>query len=607
MSDAAAKKACEACVPCVNSSCHTLVERSLAGVFRIGMDGRIRECNPALAGTLGFSSPREVIDRPAWECDAGNGPESLAACLLRNRDASALELCLRGADGSPVWLLTAVAAVEQTAIQATAVDITEARRTRLMLARLNRICAMMAELHRAVADTKNKPCLFQEACRVAVEIGGFQRACVALFHGETGALEVVAQAIARDGYPASAPSGRNCPAAVSLREGHHFICQDIAGDPAMEPFLDDAARCGLRSVAALPFRTRGCVAGGFWVFSAEPGTFDAETVDALKEFTFHIGNHLETHGTEALASAHGCAEARFRELLEAAPDAIIETDRTGKIILLNAAAEAMFGYSRAELLGQTADILVPERRREAHARSRNAYVAAPVNQTIGPGEGLSGRRKDGTEFPVEISLSPVESQSGDLVTCIVRDVTHRQQAERALRESTLQIASILESITDGFFALDRDWRFSYLNRKAEQLLGRTRADLIGRVIWEEFPDQVGSVFFNEYRKAIAGKVPVEFSAIFPPAGIWAEFHAYPSENGLSVYFQDITERKHLEERLQQSQKLEALGRLAGGVAHDFNNLLTIIGGYAQMILESTGGGNRPAPGGRSRAPASSPA
>ncbi len=592
MLDAAADRARSGGIYCDRSTCRASVDRSLAAVFSLRMDGRIEDCNPALARMLGCPSPSAVAARPAWECDAGTGPENLAACLLRNRNEPRTELSLTRADGAPVWLLVAVTDVldhgGSALLLASAIDITEAKRASRKAGRLSRVCEMLSALHRRAASRKERLRLLQDACNIAVDTGGFAKVCVTLFDRETGALVPGAQAIARGGPASPAPVGRDCPALAPLREGRPFVSQDIAADPRVLPLQRGPALSGLRSAAVLPVRAWDRVAGGLWLFSAEPGDFDPEIVAALSEFALHIGFCLQATHEEATSSVHSRAEARFRELLEAAPDAILETDRAGTIVLVNAAAERIFGYTRDELIGQSTDVLVPENLRAVHARWRTVYVSDPVSRTIERAPHLRGRRKDGTEFPVEISLSPVRSRSGDFITCIVHDISHREQAEQALRESTRQIASILESIADGFFALDRDWRFSYLNRKAEQLFARSRADLIGRTIWEEFPALAGSVFDSEYRKAVANQVPVEFSAIFPPLGIWAEIHASPSANGLSIYIHDITERKHLEERLQQSEKLEALGRLAGGVAHDFNNLLTIIGGYGQMILEAAG-------------------
>lgn len=136
---------------------------------------------------------------------------------------------------------------------------------------------------------------------------------------------------------------------------------------------------------------------------------------------------------------------RFRELLEAAPDAIIEVDASGKIMLVNAATEQMFGYLRSELLGQTVDHLVPGDLRARHHHHRHSYSESPIRRPMGSGLQLRAQRKDGTHFPVEISLSPVQSADGFRVSAIIRDVTERHNAEKDFREMQTRFASELSA------------------------------------------------------------------------------------------------------------------------------------------------------------------
>jgi PAS domain S-box-containing protein len=147
----------------------------------------------------------------------------------------------------------------------------------------------------------------------------------------------------------------------------------------------------------------------------------------------------QTTKTERDANLRVKAESRFRELLEAAPDAIIEVDREGRIVLLNAAAEAMFGYPREELLGEPVEKLIPEGTRRRHNAHRAAYWANPVTRPMGFGMILLARRSDGSEFPVEISLSPVKIDDGFRVTAIIRDVTAKQKAEEEVRAANQQL------------------------------------------------------------------------------------------------------------------------------------------------------------------------
>lgn len=169
-------------------------------------------------------------------------------------------------------------------------------------------------------------------------------------------------------------------------------------------------------------------------------------------------------------------------------------------------------------------------------------------------------------------------------------IQEREVALAQTRAAQTRIETILSSISDAVYALDPEWRFAYLNDEAQRLLQRRRDELLGRNVWEAFPEARDTVLYREYQRACEHKVPVSFEFFYPPLETWFSVRAFPHDEGLTVYFHDITERVETEARLRQAQKMDALGQLTGGVAHDFNNLLTAILGAVDALDEQLAAG-----------------
>jgi len=176
-------------------------------------------------------------------------------------------------------------------------------------------------------------------------------------------------------------------------------------------------------------------------------------------------------------------------LFEFSPDAIVLADKQGRITRVNAQLERMFGYTRSELLGALIEVLLPERFHALHPVHRKGYVAQPRTRPMGIGLELYGRRKDGTEVPVDIMLSPVETLDGPLTLAVIRDVSERKRAERALRQSEQKLRALFEFSPDAVVVTDEEGRLTEANAQVERLFGYSRAELLGQSVEILIPER----------------------------------------------------------------------------------------------------------------------
>jgi PAS domain S-box-containing protein len=311
------------------------------------------------------------------------------------------------------------------------------------------------------------------------------------------------------------------------------------------------------------------LAKGYWEGELQHQTRDGRTVTVSSRWALRRGENGEPIGV--LESNRDVTklkneEKRFQNFLEAAPDAIVIVNGTGIIQIVNAQTEKMFGYLRGELLGMPVEILVPHSVHSRHASHREAYSQAPQPRSMGAGLNLQGRRKDGTEFPVEISLSPIDTAEGHLISSSIRDVTERKKFESRLQETERRFRILVEGIKDyAIVGLDPQGTISSWNTGAERIKGYSAGEIIGKHISCFYtPEDLAKNIPGELlRRAVDQGVTEQEGWRVRKDGtqFWADvvISALRDDAGKLLGFakitRDVTERRNLEQELRTANEL----------------------------------------------------
>jgi len=566
----------------------TIIDSSVDAILVVGREGIARFANPAAEILLGRTSEELVGEEVGIPLSGEGGAD--------------IEIFRRG--GEPVFAELRIAEIEwegEPCFLVSLRDTTERKKSEERIRHLNSVLSAVRNVNQLITREKDRGRLIQRACETLVETRGFNTAWIALLD-EAGRPCLAAEA--GIGEPFSEFKKR-------LEEGGLPPCAEKTFAHSDVTLIEDAlAECeGCPLAAPTEGKTRISVrleyGGKIYglLASSVPQIFskDAEERALFEEvagdIAFALHNIEQEEARQEAARTIFEREERLRAIFQAAEGvSFIMTDLAGKearIAEFSPGAERAFGYTREEVVGKPAAML---HQPGSVVRFPEVIEALQQGRPQWSGE-TTLVRKSGETFPALFSIHPLRDPNG-VMTALLSvsiDISEQKKAEERLKESEEMFRTLFDYAPDAFYLIDFEGKFIDGNQAAQNLIGYTPEELVGKNFMEmdlmppEELEKAATLFLRNLQGQPTG--PDEYVLKRKDKKlIFAEMRTIPIKiRGRDVVLgiaRDITERKELEQQLQQAQRLEVVGRLSGGIAHDFNNLMTTVIGNAELILMS---------------------
>jgi PAS domain S-box-containing protein len=286
----------------------------------------------------------------------------------------------------------------------------------------------------------------------------------------------------------------------------------------------------------------------------------------------------------------------LRTVVDTAISGVILIDARGCVLMFNPACERLFGYSANEVIGQNVKMLMPAPYRDEHDRYLANFHQTGVRKIIGIGREVSGRRKNGSTFPMDLAVGEAIQDGESIFVGIIHDLTEREWIGKALREGAARLKAVVETAVDGVILIDACGRVLMFNPACEKLFKFQAEEIIGQNVKMLMPAPYRAEHDGYLRNFHQTRVRKIIGIGREVTGQRKDGSTFPMDlsvgeaiqDGESIFvgiIHDLTGRKKTEEQLVQAQKMETVGQLSGGIAHDFNNLLTVIVGNSEFLAD----------------------